>query len=356
MQMSRAAAGSLRSDVVVVGGGIVGLSIALELERRGATVTVVERGLAVRQTSIAAAGMLAVDDPHNPLPLLPLSRLSASLYPGFLRQIEQHSGTAVPFQTHGAVQHFPDGRITRLAEHSLDPRQLAPALFAAVRAAGVRLVENTSLQSVTEGADGVSLELSDSNPLAADYVVYATGAWTPHVTPRKGQMLRVALPSSLSEVHRNEHVYVVPRTTGPQAGTALIGATVEDAGFDTTVHAADLSALRNLAVELLPWLADEIQTPVVEAWAGLRPATTDGLPLIGAMDRSRRQFVASGHFRNGILLAPGTALVIADLLEQRTEAVDLAPFDLAPFDPQRFSHQAVDIRPSVDDKGFLALR
>ena len=147
-------------------------------------------------------------------------------------------------------------------------------------------------------------------------------------------MLRVRMPASapLTQVYRSERVYIVPRRHGPQAGTAILGATVEDAGFDTQVHQADLAHLRSLAAELVPALADEHDWPTVEAWAGLRPATPDSLPLLGRLHPGSRQWAATGHFRNGILLAPATASVLADLLEHKTPSVELAAFS-----PTRFS-------------------
>jgi glycine oxidase len=169
-------------------------------------------------------------------------------------------------------------------------------------------------------------------------MVYAAGAWTSQftasqgtmipVTPRKGQMLRVKLTEAgrLVEVHRSEQVYVVPRTVGPQAGTALIGATVEDAGYDTAVHPEAIVRLRALAAELVPEIGSEADAPMVEAWAGLRPATPDMLPLLGLCAGSLRRYVASGHYRNGVLLAPATAVVIADMLAGERPAVDMTAF------------------------------
>jgi glycine oxidase len=322
--MSRRAGDKSTADVVVVGAGLIGLTIALEMHRRGARVCVVERGLAMGQASIAAAGMLAVDDPGNPPELLPLARLSVGMYPEFLRRVEALSGIAVPFQTQTALQYAADGRVTRLAERSVDPRQLGAAVLAAVRAASIEIMEETEVEAVTTWDEGVR-------------VVYAAGAWTAEavggairVAPRKGQMLRVRVPEGmrLAEVHRSERVYVVPRTVGAQAGTAVIGATIEDAGFDTAVHAADLARLRGFAAELVPGLGSEIEAPMVEAWAGLRPATPDGLPVMGA---SGLRFVASGHYRNGVLLAPATAVVMADLMMGKTPEIDLAAFRVERF-------------------------
>jgi len=321
-------------DVVVIGAGLIGLSIALELNDRGANVTVVERGQSLGGASTAAAGMLAADDPGNPPELRELSRLSAERYPAFLARLEALSGIAVPFQTSTTVQYLADGSTLRLAEHSLDPRQLAAALLAAVRATSIRLLEHTQIAAIRQDGSRAMIQLSGAAPITADAVLYAAGAWTTEVlaafdvdtfsvTPCKGQMLRVRLPFPLDEVHRSERIYICPRTRGPQAGTALIGATVEDAGFDTSVHAADLASLRALAAELLPAFASEAEAPTVESWAGLRPATPDKLPILGACSRPGH-FIATGHYRNGILQAPATALLMADLLEGKPPAIDLS--------------------------------
>jgi glycine oxidase len=330
-------------DAVVLGAGLIGLAIALELSDRGATVTVIDRGRGLTGASTAAAGMLAADDPFNPPEVQHLSRLSAERYPAFLRRIEALSGIAVPFQTETAVQYMGDGSASRLAERSIDPRQLAPALLAAVKATSIRLLEDTHVVAANPGARGVTLHLSGGPVITTQAIVYAAGAWTSQVmtaldidpvsiAPRKGQMLRVRLPYALNEVHRSEHIYIVPRTRGPQAGTALIGATVENAGFDTTVHADALDALRALAAELLPEFASKSDAPMVESWAGLRPATPDMLPVLGACARAG-QFIASGHYRNGILQAPATALVMADLIQGKPPIIDLSALSPLRFTP-----------------------
>ena len=326
-------------DVVIAGAGIIGLSLALNLQQRGARIAVFDRSHAMRGASVAAAGMLAVDDPHNPAALHPLAAYSLSLYPAFLDRLHDLSGHSVPFQTGTTLQYLDDGRILHLAERSVDPRQLAAALLAAVRALGIPLLEQARAR-ITCDATHVEVREAFPTPLLAQRIVYATGADLPipraaHILfPRKGQMLRVHLPHSLRElreVHRRRDIYVVPRTTGPQAGSALIGATVEDAGFDLSVNPATLDTLRALAAELLPGLADPNTAPQVESWSGLRPATPDELPILGPCGPSDRAYAAAGHYRNGILLATGTAAVLADLLEDRTPAVDLKPFALSRF-------------------------
>jgi glycine oxidase len=308
-------------DILIVGAGIIGLSLALELEARGAQVTVLERDTALSHASSAAAGMLAADDPHNPPELHALAQYSIARYDSFLARVASLSGIAVPYQTSITHQYAADGSSTILHEHSLDPRQLAVALLAAVRASSINLREHTPF----------------SHPFAVSKTVYATGAWTHPslplaITPVKGQMLRVQLPANLPlrEVHRSEHIYIVPRTQGPQAGTAIIGATLEDAGFDTTTHTSALNTLRAHAATLLPQLASPTAAPTIDSWAGLRPATPDHLPILGRIGSSNDS-LATGHFRNGILLAPATASILADLLEDKTP-----PIDIAPFTPSRF--------------------
>lgn len=329
-------------DVVVIGAGLIGLSIALELRERGASVTVIDRAKSFAGASTAAAGMLAAEDPGNPRELQALSRLSIERYPAFLAHLQALSGIAVPYQTDTTVQYLEDGLTVRLAEHSLDPRQLAAAVHAAVKATSIQLLEGAEIASIHEEAGGSRIQLSGGPAIRPQVVIFAAGAWTSAmmtalgrdpvpVTPRKGQMLRVRLPFPLHEVHRSEQIYIVPRTHGAHAGTALVGATVEDAGFDVSVNAEALASLRALAAELLPQLRFAVDAPMVEAWAGLRPATPDGLPILGACPRAGH-FVATGHYRNGILLAPGTAAVMADMVEGRSSAIDL--FALS---PQRFA-------------------
>ena len=335
-------------DFVIAGAGIIGLSLALELDARGAAVVVLEAGQALRQTSFAAAGMLAVDDPANPAALRPLAELSARLYPTFLDRVAELAQVRVPFQTTttleasrfaqaGAEEAIANARelVPQLAadapafrlleERSVDPRQLGEALLAAVHHTRIELREHTALTRLSMTPTGVHIGTS-AHPLAASVLVDCMGTWSPApVFPRKGQMLAVRMPASLdlSTVVRTPEVYIVPRTDGPNAGRAIIGATIEDAGFDLSVKAADLLALNERAVALVPALA---QAEFVESWAGLRPATADGLPILGFTPSQPRYVVANGHFRNGILLAPATARVMAQMLFHEATDVDLSAF------------------------------
>jgi glycine oxidase len=350
-------------DICIAGAGIIGLTLALELDRRGYRVTVFDQGPALAEASTAAAGMLAAGDPENPPLLRALADLSLSLYPGFLEYVQDLSNLRVPFQTHTTLQSLPAHlaataseltaadlahllpalnparhRFTLLSEHSIDPRQLATALLAAVHKSretsetSIDLRLNHRVLSTQAVGDHIDIHTALGS-LSAPKFIDCTGAWatsTSHftglpVSPKKGQMLAVALPSSfpLQVVVRTHDVYIVPRITGPNAGRAIIGATVEDAGFDKTLHSPDIASLRSLATALLPPLAD---APQPEAWAGLRPATSDGLPLLGSLSDRPNHLLATGHYRNGILLAPATALVLAQLIAGETPSIDLAPF------------------------------
>jgi glycine oxidase len=344
-------------DICIAGAGIIGLSLALELNHRGMAVTVLEQSSPLSEASTAAAGMLAASDPHNPPQLRPLADLSLSLYPAFLDRLHVLSGIRVPFQTHTTLQALPPAapsteseltpaelarlllalnpgrhRFLLLDEHSLDPRQLATALLAAIRATSIDLRSNTPVLSTRSIDNAIEIQ-TPTGLLHSKQFVDCTGAWTSitshlpnlQVTPKKGQMLAVSLPPSLPLhlVVRTPDIYIVPRLTGPNAGRAIIGATIEDAGFDKTLHLSDIAHLRSLATALLPPLAD---APQLEAWAGLRPATPDGLPLLGALPAEPNHFLATGHYRDGILLAPATAHVMAQLLLGVTPSIDLTPF------------------------------
>lgn len=341
-------------DICIAGAGIIGLSLALELHRRGLSVTVLDQGQPLAEASTAAAGMLAASDPDNPAALRPLSDLSISLYPVFLDRLYDLSGIRVPFHTSATLQSCdarsmqtlsPEAlsealpslrpghhRFALLEEQSLDPRALAAALLAAVNATPIVLHTNAQVLSAHSTSDSVEVRTAQ-DVFRAGQFINCTGAWATHSTlaprlviaPRKGQMLAVALPPSLplSLVVRTHGIYIVPRTVGPNAGRAIIGATIEDAGFDKTVRSSDIAHLRALASALLPELADAVQ---LEAWAGLRPSTPDELPFLGPLPETPNQFVSAGHYRNGILLAPATAHVMAQLLLGEDTAIDLAAY------------------------------
>ncbi len=328
----------------------------------------------MKEASWAAGGMLAVGDPGNPAMLLPLSRYSRDLYTGFLREIESLSGQSVPFRTKETVQvvepilgRMPERILSSadaqrlvaglntagrdfilLEEASLDPHDLCVALPVAARAAGITLREGERILSLER--DGTQVcPVTARETLHADAFLNCCGAWTSSVeapgaamsgiTPRKGQMLVVAQPDGppLTRVLRSSDVYLIPRGDG----RIVIGATVENAGYSKQVEDSALLSLRERAAVLWP---PAMHAPFLESWAGLRPGSADDLPAIGRYgDTDAPQYVAAGHYRNGILLAPGTAEIIADLITGKTPLLDIAPFA-----PSRLS------APSICDKRFAA--
>ena len=344
------------SDICIAGAGIIGLSLALELHHRGARVTVLDRSFPLSEASTAAAGMLAARDPHNPQQLAPLSNLSLSLYPAFLDRLHSLSDHRVPFHTSLTLQSVESTTqtslltpndlkrllpqlnprsqtFTLLEENSLDPHQMAAALLAAITASSIDLRPHTSVNFVRPISYDTMEVHTPTDVIQAAKFIDCTGAWSTAsispthlpITPRKGQMFASILPPSLplNLVLRTPEIYIVPRTAGPRAGRAIIGATIEDAGFDKTVHPADIDRLHSLATNLLPLLA---LAPQLEAWAGLRPAAPDELPLLGPAPGRQNHFIATGHYRNGILLAPATAHVMAQLLSGEQPSIDLKPF------------------------------
>jgi glycine oxidase len=339
-------------DVIVAGAGIIGLSTALELAKSGLRVRVVEKERAMGEASWAAAGMLAPLDPDLDKRLVDFATLSARLYPEYLASVERLSGRTVPLRTHAtlyAVDGFPasvspyainateaaervPGLVTKgrsflwLEEASLDPRDLCVALPIAAAAAGVEVVEETEVMGVTCQAKSVAVK-TQKGTMSAGSFVNCCGAWAGKVQatasaaePWKGQMHTVRLPNGLElpYVLRTPEVYLVPRGDG----SVVVGATVERVGFDRQVEPSASAWLGVLAADLWPPIGS---APVVASWTGLRPGTRDGLPLIGGAGEPNC-WMATGHFRNGILLAPATGLLIRQLLQGETPAVELAGF------------------------------
>ena len=340
------------TDICIAGAGVIGSSLALELHRRGLSVTLLDAGQPLREASWAAAGMLAAHDPHNPVELGLISELSISLYPAFLAKLESLGELQVPLQTRhtlqsthvvgaGTVSFEANLSATDLAdpllscpgfqklnEDSIDPRQLAASMQAAVATTSIRVLSGEAVTS-TKSASGTVWIRTQTATVEAKEFIDCTGAWArsfaARVVPIKGQMLAVTLPTSfpLDIAVRTADIYILPRTSGPMAGRGIIGATVEDVGFDKTVHAAQIEDLRQRAATLLPQLA---HAEVVDTWSGLRPATLDFLPVIGPHPTLENHWVASGHFRNGILLAPATAHVLTQLVLGEVPSVPLAVF------------------------------
>lgn len=345
------------SDVVIAGAGIIGLSVAIELRRAGATVIVLDRGEPGREASTAAAGMLVTGDPDLGTPMRELTQASAALYPSFVQDLELRSGFQTDLEARGALyvagesecldspplspselaQQEPGlaqhPRVHFLSEQSVDPALLTRAAIEAAKRFGVTVHHEAQVDSVTLTREHLIEVRTARIPYQTATFVNCAGAWSNQISgaaaptrPRKGQMLSV-IPRDykLRHVIRSHEVYLVPR----KDGRVVIGATVEDCGFDKTIDSARIQDLHQKAANLVPSIGE---AKILDAWTGLRPGSPDDLPIMGP-GLLPGTYVATGHFRNGILLAPITAALIADLIQGKNPGLDLRPFSLSRFAP-----------------------
>jgi glycine oxidase len=351
-------------DAIFVGGGAIGLSCAWRAAQRGARVVVLERAEPPAGATRVAAGMLApvgeltFGEPR----LLELTLASAALYPDFVAELEAASGERTGYARQGALHVALDrdeaaqlrrvhdlqrsldleaewlaprrcrelepgltpsfsGGVLAAGEASIDPRALTRALAAALAAGGTEVRTGTEvLAGIFEGERLVGVRTAAGEELRAPRVVLATGAWAgrtewlperarPPVRPVKGEIVELRNRDGSAPCGRilaSERVYLVPRPDG----RLIVGATTAEQGFDTAVTAGGVHELLREAYRLLP---DVAEMELIAAMAGLRPGTPDNLPLIGP-GAIPGLLLATGHYRNGILLAPLTAERVADLL------------------------------------------
>lgn len=349
------------TDVLVAGAGLIGLSVAWRCAQRGLSVTVVDENPGTG-ASYAAAGMLApvTEAAYGEEPLLRLCLASLELFPGFVDEVERASGVDVGLRPAGtlvvgfdaddmraldALHAFQSelglsverltpraargrepsltprlrGGLQVAGDHSVDGRALHAALLAAGQAAGVELVRARVDSVRVEGGRATGLRLAGGGAPSAGTVVLALGAWSAslpgppevHVRPVKGQILRLRgatglLDGTVRALVRGRQVYLVP-----YAGDGLIvGATVEDKGFDLTVTAGGVHDLLRDAIEVVPGVTE---LELVETLARWRPGTVDNAPLLGPAALPGL-VLATGHYRNGVLLTPVTGHVIAELI------------------------------------------
>lgn len=347
-------------DVIIIGGGIIGLSLSLELRRQGASVLIVERGEPGREASSAAGGMLVDCSAETAAALQPLATASARMYSEFVHELQIESGLTIDLRDHGAIV-FPASEHVRffahnflpallselepalapadrpafhLKERSVNPRGLTAAALQAAKQRGVDFSSGDAVTSVLLSEGRVDGVLTNKTSFLAPKVVNCAGAWSgqiaPHAFPTrpvKGQMLCLLSPARelLRHVIRSPEIYLIPRSDG----RIIVGTTVEEAGFDKRTDVDTIQRLHRVAVALVPELRN---AKILEDWAGLRPGTPDALPILGST-ATLGYYVATGHFRDGVLLAPITARVMSQLLEGRNP-----DYDLAAFSPDRFSN------------------
>jgi glycine oxidase len=354
----------LTQNILVIGAGVSGLSVALALLQRGHRVTVLERGTVGSESSWAGGGILS--------PLLPwdydeavsaLALRSMAGYADWVADIEALSGRAAEFWRSGMLAldvPDPDQALAWCAAHGMaaewtcpqtvplpssvsdqnpvwlpevaqvrNPRLVA-ALPAAVGQLGGVIHEHCAVTGVLTQGGRVTAVQAAAETFPADKVVLATGAWAglglaglaamPKIRPIRGQMLLFTLaPGVLDTILYRNGLYLIPR----RDGHVLVGSTLEDAGFDKSTDAATRQRLHAEAAELLPALA---AMQPVQHWAGLRPGSPDNIPVIDRHPDFENVFVNTGHYRYGVTLAPASAALLVDVMEGRTPALDPTPY------------------------------
>lgn len=369
-----------KTDFLIIGGGVIGLSIARELRKGGAgSVTIIDRGPIGGEASWAAAGMLSPNaETHRDDAFFRFCTESNGLYPAFASELLEETDVDIELDRSGTlylgfdekdekeiIEKFEWQReagidVERLSaeevlelEPGLSPhvkggliysddwqvenRKLVEALKTSCRSNRIKLIENAEATDfVFKDRAIIGAKVADEEILAGTTIVTA-GAWTSglmgdklkfvgHVRPIRGQMIGFQPKERLlRHVVYSNNGYLVPRADR----RILVGATVEDVGFNKEVTDDAVNSLRAAAIEIAPVLAG---FDIKDQWAGLRPFAADGLPIIGAVPRAENLFVATAHFRNGILLAPLTAKMMASQILHR-EASDYAEA----FSPGRFA-------------------
>ena len=365
------------SDIIVIGAGIVGCAIAHELASRGASVEIVDERPVGMGATQASAGVLApFIEAREGSPMLDLTVRSLDLFDAFIERVIAESGVAVPYRRTGTLdiaindeemaalratagvlerRSVPalmlDAQSVRGEEPQLGAGAiggllieshgfvaagvLTQALAAAARRSGAQLIERSRVRRISQ-LHGDMIVDTDRGSLTSNAVVVAAGSWsgeiaidgvsaTVPVRPVRGQLLHLGWTGTpLRRVTWSSRCYLVPW----EDGSLLVGATVEDAGFDERTTVAGVRELLEAVSEIVPraWTAG-----FLGARAGLRPATTDELPVIGPSTVMPNLMYATGHYRNGVLLAPLTARLVADaMLENRIDPL------LAPVSPARF--------------------
>lgn len=375
--------------VTIIGGGVCGLGVGWKLAQAGAQVTIFERGEPARAATWASAGMLAPQMELRPEEeqITLLGRESLRRWRRFADELEEAAGISIDYRDEGTLlvaldrdaaeqlrflhrhqselglpvewlsayearrlePHLSRRTVAALfsqEDHQVDPRRLGEALVQAYLRAGGRLcphspVERILMDNNLQRVTGVRVRGED---VPADVVLLAAGAWSglieglpaevrPPVRPVKGQMLAVQQPQPPVLGHcvwamdARQFVYLAPKSDG----RVLVGATVEEAGFDTQITAGGLLDLLRLAWETLPAIYD---LPVVETWAGLRPGSRDNAPILGKTPIAGL-YMATGHYRNGILFAPVTAEDVAQVILTGETPAAIAPFGIDRFLAQR---------------------
>jgi glycine oxidase len=353
-------------DAVIAGGGLIGASIALELADAGLKVGLFDAREPGREASWASAGMIS-PAPENAgmIPFVPMSLASVALYPDFIRKVEGLSGRTVGYRKDGALEVLVDGNVEeelstvialqhgvglkaqalsaerarqmepalteemeaaifREDEASLDTRAFTDATLEAAQRKGVQIFAGNGAKALWKTGGKCKGLLLENGQAEAKWTVIAAGCFSARIEgvapyapvfPAKGQMMALRCESvEIQHILWLEHTYLVPRNDG----RIIAGSTIERTGFDRDVTAGGLKKILNEATKLAPGLE---KARIEETWAGLRPDSPDHLPIIGPTDVDGL-LIATGHFRSGVLLAPVTARLIREWVDEQKVSVD----------------------------------
>jgi glycine oxidase len=384
----------MRKDIIIVGGGVIGCSIALRLAQAGLKVAVVERGRVGCEASRAAAGMLSPQSGAlGPSPFFDLCIRSRSMYQRFAAELQELSGINVEYRSEGSLViatrdqeekemmrsaawqveaglalefvspesiHKIEPAVTKSAtgavfipgDHQVDNRRLMDALDESLRRAGAEVISGLEVDSLILERGRVTGVATRRGPLHAGEVVIAAGCWSSKLldplglniatTPARGQMVAVrGETTAITHALHSGECYLVPR----RDGKILVGATVEYVGYQKGTTAGGIGHLLAAAIEMVPAIKD---FEIVETWSGLRPDTSDHLPLLGRTGVDNL-LLATGHFRDGILLAPVTAELIAGIVVDNQAPIELGPFAVERALSRPSGNQATTPDNAVDD-------
>ena len=368
-------------DALVIGGGLIGSAVAFRLAQERLHVALLEKNIPGREASWAGAGMLSpAPDSSASIPLVPFGRISLALYPQFIAELEEISARKTGFRNDGAIEllfgadaerelstlialhhalSLPteplpldeavkmEPALTHRAhaaayfpyEACVDNRALIESLLSAASVAGVTPIPNTDVSEILiEQARCTGVRMKDGSTLAAHDVIVAAGAFSGLLKgivpalptrPIRGQMVALHSHAPIRRIVRSERGYIVPRdSASPQH--VVTGSTLEAAGFSKSVTAGGVESILSTAQELVPKLAG---AEIAEIWCGLRPDTPDHLPLLGPTGVPGLT-IATGHYRNGILLTPITAKLVGEWVVDKHVSMD---WDV--FSPMRFAER-----------------
>jgi glycine oxidase len=366
-------------DAAIIGGGVIGCSIAWRLAQGGLRVVVIERGEVGKEASWAAGGMLApLAEADRADEFFHLCVASRAMYAEFAQELRAASSIDIEYRTEGTLylaltdededelerrwqwQQAAGLKVKKLKadcvrklepllneklrwalkfsdDHQVDNRRLVMALELAARNTGVVFQTRTKAESIEIANSRVTGVLTSCGRIAAETIIIAAGSWSTAISPGlpgrgfqiqpvRGQMVAIEMPDpALQHIVYSRRAYLIPRLSG----FIIAGSTTEDVGYDKRTTAGGINSILQRAFEIAPALAAQT---MIETWAGLRPKAGDEWPSLGADGKVQGLVYATGHYRNGILLTPITARAISELVLRGASSIDLAPFS-----PQRFA-------------------